>query len=760
MHRSVSRSVATVLGAFVACTARADDVALPAEFKPFLSTHCVDCHEGARAKGGLDLGAALEKGAMSESVLRVLRARLVKRDMPPVDEDTDEATEETDRPRDDEYAAAIALIDAHVAPSAREVALVRRLNRAQYAFALRDVVESDLDVRELLPADEIGEGFDTTGDTLVLPALLVEKYFDAAERIARRCVPPDSLEQRHRFSAEKLARRGQGSVNDGAAWLSTTGDLSAESTDLAAGEYRVEIEACAQQAGDEVARMAIVVDGTVVSTVDVPQDASAPGTFTAAISLAAGEHRVSARFLNDFYAPNEPQRDRRDRNLGVVSIALIGPLGETAPTAFETRATLLAGEGIALARLRRVASLIGEELFRRALPKTESDALSATAREAAGKDAAWNDQLRALLTALLVDPRFLLRVEMPCAKGESSRALTSDELASRLAFFLWSSVPDAELRRAAKADELHDDAKLRAQVQRMLIDQRARSLSTRFATQWLGIDALENKQVDPLLFPNVDAALLVSMRNETEQLFDDVARGALPVRALLTARTTHADAQLARHYGIERGSGERTDIDAARASGVLGHASVLVATSNPTRTSPVKRGKWVLEALLDDAPPPPPPGVPQLPENGTSGAAQSMREMMALHRANPDCASCHVRMDAIGLAFEKLDVDGTLRRAEHGVAIDDSSVLVDGTTLAGTKGVEDLLAKDARFERSLTRHLLVYALGRGTADADDPLVDALAQHLRRDGSFAGLVQGIVTSDAFRVRRDLRKSPSP
>jgi hypothetical protein len=362
--------------------------------------------------------------------------------------------------------------------------------------------------------------------------------------------------------------------------------------------------------------------------------------------------------------------------------------------------------------------------------------------------------LRALLTALLVDPRFLLRVETPCLKGETKRSLTYDELASRLSFFLWSSVPDAELRRAAKAGELADEANIRAQARRMLMDSRANSLSTRFATQWLGIDALELKQIDPSRYPNVDVALLVSMRQETEQLFDDVVRAALPVRALLTSRTTHADARLARHYGIET-----TAINSARASGVLGHASVLLATSNPTRTSPVKRGKWVLEALLDDAPPPPPPGVPQLPENVEGGASVSMREMMAAHRANPDCASCHVRMDAIGLAFEKLDVDGRLRETLQGAAIDDSTVLADGTLLTGTRGVEELLAKDARFERSLARHLLVYALGRGTADADDALVERLAASLRTHGDFATLVDGIVLSDAFRTRNDLRKSSS-
>ena len=240
------------------------------------------------------------------------------------------------------------------------------------------------------------------------------------------------------------------------------------------------------------------------------------------------------------------------------------------------------------------------------------------------------------------------------------------------------------------------------------------------------------------------------MRRETELLFLDVVRGARPVRALLESRTTQVDSRLAAHYGLAAPPAdgwEVRDIPPERGGGVLGHGSVLVATSNPTRTSPVKRGKWVMQALLDDAPPPPPPGVPQLPERPEDAKGLSIRELMALHRANPDCASCHVRMDAIGLAFESNAPDGRLR-----TGFDDASELPDGSILRGVRGIGDLLARDRAFERSLARQLLVYALGRGTAEADDALVDDLAARLRDTGSFAELVEGIVLSDAFRTRQ--------
>ena len=733
-------AVGASLAIAVACAAAAD-VVVPGEIRPLLAEHCVDCHDGARAKGGLDLAAALDAGSCGESVLRALRHRLARRDMPP-------ATEAR-RPSDDEYRGAVAAIDAVCAPSTREVPAVRRLNRAQYAGAVRDVLGFDADaVRDLLPRDEIGEGFDTTASTLALAPLLLEKCFDAAERIASACVPPESWSQRRVFAAEKLERKGQGGTYDGVAWLATVGTLSAPVEVAHAGRYRLSVDACGQFAGSEDPIVQLLVDGRAVATASVHEPAGSTQEVRAEIDLARGPHALSARFPNDFWDPKHDDPARRDRNLGIARIVLEGPLGATPDTEFEVRARAIAGDGDADTRLRRVAVAVGEELFRRPLSGDECGALASTAVSAAGPGAEFDAQLRALVTALLVDPRFLLRVEAVPTAGARA-PLGAYELASRMACFLWSSVPDAELRRAAAAGELAQEAALRAQVRRMLADPRARSLSQRFATQWLGIDGLESRQLDPTLFPEVDAALLASMRGESERLFDEVVRGAKPVRTLIESRTTQVDARLAAHYGMPapaEGAWEERAIDDARGGGVLGHASVLVATSNPTRTSPVKRGKWVLQSLLDDAPPPPPPGVPQLPEGAGAAQGVSMRDLMAAHRANPDCAACHVKMDAIGLAFESGAADGRLRRLPV-----DASELPDGSILRGVRGVEELAGKGHAFERSLSRQLLVYALGRGTADADDALVDALAELLAERGAFAALAEGIVVSDAFRTR---------
>ncbi len=729
-----------------------------------LDLHCLGCHEGRRAKGGLDLAPSVEARVVDEGVLRAVRARLVKRDMPPADE--------PERPSREEYRAAVAAIDALVAPLSREVPAVRRLNRAQYAGAVRDALGVDPAFAEsLLPADDIGEGFDTTADTLALPPLLVEKYFDAAEAIAMRAAPPATLARTVRREGADLARAGQGGTYSGATWLATNGTLSASFDCAHGGRFRVEATAFATQAGDEPARMAVEIDGARVAEFEVPNAPGDPRAFAHELDLATGAHAVAVRFLNDFWDPENPDERRRDRNLGVVAIALDGPLGETPETPFERALAAATGGRDGLGALRDAADRFGERLFRRALSPEESRALASLAREAAGPDAAFDVQMRALVTALLVDPRFLLRVE-PARTPGARRPLDGGELATRLAFFLWSSVPDEPLLEAARTGALADPARLGAEVSRMLADPRAESLATRFAVQWLGIDRLETRSFDPTTYPALDAAMLASMRRETELLFAEIVAGRRPVRDLLEARETFVDARLAAHYQLAApgelaapgdlaapgGDGfELRAIPATRPAGVLGHGSILAATSNPTRTSPVKRGKWVLEAILDAAPPPPPPGVPQLPEGVDDRAGRPMRELMALHRANPDCASCHVRMDAIGLAFERLDADGRTRATFDGAPIDDRTELPDGRTVEGARGVGAMLATDDGFERSLARHLAVYALGRGMADADDALLDELAARAVATGRFADLVGGIVASDAFRTRVD---SPNP
>jgi hypothetical protein len=768
-------------------------------------------------------------------VLRAIRARLVRQDMPPI--------EETVRPSAAEYAAMIAAIDVAVPPARREVPLVRRLNRWQVANSIRDTIGSlgaeastgtraapsaatkagpsasageptapqvdassvtkpgsDADASTqpsafaqslraialaTLPADDVGEGFDTTASTLALPPLLVEKFLVAAEAVADAAVLPPSQQRTMDAALGSLERRGQGGLHDGALILSTNGSVTGSFDITLPGTYRFEATVSASRAGPDLARASVIVDGATApshalkpnaptnddapkkpgsgdaprgqgargasapsepgtDSTEIPFEFAAPGTLVWQGPLDAGPHRIGVAFLNDYYNPGEADPRARDRNLHLHGMRLVGPLEPTMPTPFQRWAGEIAGKGSTTQQLRRVATALASELFRVPVEDRDGQTLARTAIDAAGgSKAPFDDQLRALVTTVLVDPRFLLRVEAPLTEGRTVRALSGSELASRLAFFLWASVPDATLRDAASRGDLSKPGPLRAQVKRMLADPRANALAERFFMQWLGIDGLELRQFDPAIYPGLDARMLALMQQETQALCGRIVQGELPVRALLDSTESAGAQELSAFYG---------GAAAPRPPGIFGHGSVLAATSNPTRTSPVKRGKWVLEALLDQAPPPPPPGVPQLPEGTTNTEHRSMRELMAMHRANPDCASCHVRMDAIGLAFERFDANGRTRTMVDGHAVEDTTELPGGATITGVPGVATMVGAGTAFERSLARRLLVYALGRGTADADDPLVTELAARLARDRSFESLVMGIAMSDAHQRRR--------
>jgi hypothetical protein len=865
-----------------------------ASFAQFVDTHCLDCHDGVRAKGGFDLAGIMPAGeaaqrdaaeawmtAADPTLLRAMRARLARQDMPPANID--------ERPSAAEYAAMIAAIDAVVPPESREVPVVRRLNRWQIANSIRDTIglidaggasmltrsssstsgraetgaaargptgsqrpdaTPDVAARatfadslraialDTLPADDVGEGFDTTASTLVLPPLLLEKFLIAAEHVADAAVLPPSLSTEQECAPGSLERRGQVGAQGDILVMATNGSLTGIVQVAHAGTYRLLATVSASRAGPELAKAQLLVDGSPVpsqalealprtpdgasdsgsdrassrkpgpakdrvpdraspseswtgtAATEIPFDRAAPGLLVWQGTLAPGPHRVGVAFLNDYYNPKEANPKARDRNLHLHTLRVIGPLEPTTPTPFQQWAERIAADGPTSQRLRRVATALASELFRRPVEDRDGATLARTAIDAAGgAKAPWDDQLRALVTAVLVDPRFLLRVEAPIAEGRSVRQLDGLELASRLSFFLWASVPDRELRDAAARGDLKRPGPLRAQIHRMLADPRAASLGQRFFTQWLGIDGLAARQFDPAVYPGLDARMLTLMEQETTALCGRVVRGELPPRALLETTASFASEELRAYYaqsssgnpigdattsvngGANRaanskgpavvGGVHRTDPrpagpNAAPASlrppGIFGHGSVLAATSNPTRTSPVKRGKWVLEALLDQAPPPPPPGVPQLPEGATNTEHRSIRELMAQHRANPDCASCHVRMDAIGLAFERFDATGRMRAEADGHAIDDTTELPGGEELHGVAGVAGLVAQGQAFERSLARRLFIYALGRGTADADDPLISSLAARVATDRSFESLVMGIAMSDAFQQRR--------
>jgi hypothetical protein len=333
-------------------------------------------------------------------------------------------------------------------------------------------------------------------------------------------------------------------------------------------------------------------------------------------------------------------------------------------------------------------------------------------------------------------------------------------MATRLASFIYASVPDEDMLKQARRGALKSDKELRKQVQRMLKDPRSKSIAERFATQWLRIDAVERLEPDPALFDGVKEALLGDMRSETVLVFDSILREDRSVWELFEGSETFLSPRLASHYGIDEEllpekdnvfqRVNLTDVASNRAGlGVLAHASILTSTSNATRTSPVKRGKWILEAILDTPPPPAPPGVPQLPTRDNATEVESLRTMLERHRADPDCAICHLRMDALGLALEPLDAVGRFRERDGDALLDPRAILPDGTVVDGPRGLGEMLVGNRAVLRSLSRHMLVYALGRGLDWREEPLLDSLVASLVEEPTLSRLIEEIVLSPQFR-----------
>jgi hypothetical protein len=725
--------------AFVSPTARAGD-----ELAAMLDAHCIACHGGASTKGGLDLRPLRERSAKDAplAVLRSVRTRLVHRDMPP---------ETEERPLAIEYDLAIAAIDAEFAARAANVPpgrpTLRRLNRAEYRATVRDLVGVDPDVRSTLPPDDVGDGFDSLGDVLSMSPVHLEKYLDLAERIALRAWPLDDARLDERRTGTDLEVRSGGRSTKEAAIVWSSGAATTIVEVPRDGVYRVRFRGFGDQAGGEPVKTAIVVDRTHVAYFDLPERRGAPGSRTHELELAAGPRSIGIAFLNDFFDESLPQGSR-DRNLVVLAIEIEGPLDHVEPTP-ELRSCGRDFDAFAREFLRRA--------FRRPLADDEIRAMLERVREAAGADAGEARLAQTLVVAALVDPRFLFRVERDAPEV---RDLDDHELASRLSYFLWGTMPDAELRRAADEGRLRSLDVLRAQTERMLDDPRSIALAEQFGQQWLTIRGVDERELDRTLFPSADGALLADMKAETTLFLDALLREDRPIAEVMAAEWSFLNERLAKHYGIAGVDGawmRRVRLGERRVPGLLGHGSVLVATSNPTRTSPVKRGKWVLEAMLDEPPPPPPPGVPQLPEEELARQATTVRELLEIHRRDPGCAGCHRRMDAIGLALEPLSVVGLLRSEDGGRPIDAVGDLPDGRVFDGPFELARMLADDEGLVRSTIRHMMVYALGRSLGDGDRLIVDRMARTLvdERRASFRAVVHAIVASDQFR-----RRSPAP
>ncbi len=612
--------------------------------------------------------------------------------------------------------------------------LSRRLTTDEWERSVRDVLGVELDVSALLPVDEIGEGFTTTADTLSISPLHIERYLTAAEHAAQLATTgPKGT----RLTGTPLTWEGGGRESGGSIWLHSAGDAITTLSLREAVDGELVVTAAGQQAGDEPVRLSIGVGRSLVGTVTVRATPDEPAEYRVPCRLGPGDHRVRVRFINDYYAPDHPDPEQRDRNAQVVSIELQLANPDERGTRFEQAMSTLGRRGLAPST-EQVVSWLTERAWRGEAPRVEragvAEAVRRVQRAAGSSDPV--EAQRAAIVAVLTHPRFIFRLESPSG--------SPTEYAARLASFLWGSIPDSELLAAADDGTLGTREGAERQVRRLLDDQRSRSIAERFATQWLQVDRLESQTFDGGAYGALDDVIRQALREETVTYFDWVIRSGAPATAVVQSGTRVRNDALAAYYGEAAVEGTELRVfesGDAQGGGVLRHGSVLASTSLPTRTSPVIRGKFVLEALLDRPPAPPPPEIPKLDEaSAASGRTLSMREKLERHRADPSCAACHHTMDELGFALESRDAIG---RPISGA--DDRGRLPDGVDINGLDGLERHLATDPALRRSVIRHLAVFALGRRTSEVDWPELDRIDRLGTTDPSLRAIVIELALS---------------
>jgi hypothetical protein len=663
-------------------------------------------------------------------------------------------------------------------PNPGRMPLLHRLTRTEYQNAIRDLFALDalpkeMDFDLLLPPDNAASGFDNLADLLFVSPSDMESYLNAARKISRLAVGDPSLpvmvnryllpdEQPQDAPLEELP-------------FGTRGGLAVRTDFPVDGEYRIKVDLAG--ALREPQQLEISLDGARVEQATVAESgragqggraksAAAPLEFR--IPVVAGERLVGVTFVEQNMARDEQTLRPRMRSRGtqpaLANVTISGPYDAKRPADTPSRKRIFichpenASEELPCAK--QILTAMARRAWRR--PVEESDLIRILPLYTAGaKEGGFEKGIESATERLLVSPQFLFRIEHePSNLAPGTPYRISDlELASRLSFFLWSSIPDDELLNLAIQGKLRDSVTLEQQVRRMLADQRSRALVTNFAEQWLYLRDIEAKRPDELLFPDFDETLRTAMRRETDLFLNSVLRENRSVLDLLTANYTFLNERLAKHYGVPNIEGSyfrRVQLPAeSPRGGLLGQGSILTITSYATRTSPVVRGKWVLENLLSAPPPPPPPNVPALKTEGKEpGKVLSMREAMIAHRADPACAGCHARMDPIGFAMENFDAVGRWRDRDSGNAIDASGVFPGNLKFEGVAGLKKaLLAHPDQFVDTITRKLMMYAVGRNVQYFDEPAVREIVRDAAGSNyTFASLVVGVVKSPPFEMRQ--------
>ena len=773
----------------------------PADYKTlgkaFVEKYCSKCHSSEDPQAEL----VLTRFSDSDSILRERKIwmnvmkQVQSASMPPKEESTPSVSES------EKFVEHIKAIfdhaDRNAKPEAGRVTM-RRLNRLEYKNTIRDLIGVDFDPTSEFPSDDIGYGFDNIGDVLSLPPVLMERYLDAADGILARAITPDppAVPKRHLSSqytepasadvAAKLIENGYRRLDTSTKEGIELGPIHTQYQWDASGEYTFRTKLYGVSSDAQNVQGVILLHGK-----DLPNPSS-----DAELDSISGNFPRPARILKTFEVTakaadqaqvievNIPALANRDRvmvgqlkkpegqsaKLYIEHLALDGPL-DTRPESHRRLLAVTAGKSVP-EQTREALGRFMRKAYRRTVEPEELEKLSQWVDQMTAGGEKWEAAMQIAMQAVLCSPKFLFRVEPDDRPASADiRSLDAFAVATRLSYFLWSSMPDDLLLEAAEKGTLEQE--LASHVHRMLADERSSALIQSFSTQWLQIQRLESFAADTQSFPSFNAKLKSAMLRETELFFESVLRENRSVLELIDTNYTFLNETLAKHYGIADTVGnwmgqpaskpdgkpiqgdtfQRVSLQDRNRGGLITQASVLAVTSNPTRTSPVKRGRWILEQFLGAPPPPPPPNVPELPSKSEDVSTASLRKRMEVHRQNPSCANCHAKMDPIGFALENYDAVGAYRTKDGAFDIDASGEFADGSKFSGPGDLKSIiLAKREDFVRCLAEKMLTYALGRGVEYYDRPTIEKIVRSMPgQEYKIQGMIQEIVLSEPFLKR---------
>jgi hypothetical protein len=725
--------------------------------QPFFAANCYDCHNAQLASGNLNLetyrttAAILQNRHQWEEVLRKLRTG----EMPP---------KGMPRPKEAELQKVIRWLenlfeqaDQQAKPDPGRVT-ARRLNRTEYANTIRDLLGVEFRADKEFPVDDSGDGFDNIADVLTISPVLMEKYMAAAERIAARAIGADPLPKKP-LEAE-YSRRTMGLRRVAPGTVEATHRVEWD------GEYIIRFGLPGERSADaKPVTMGFWMDGKLLHSMPVETKPSKLVYFDPyseeemRLFLPEGDHTFRAGFINDDFVKGLTQQDlyNNRKNKFIGSMLFIGPFPSQTEKASRKK-VLICDPNSGPACVGKIVSTLARRAYRRPVTRNEVGSLVKLVNTSKAEGLSVEQGIQVAIQAMLVSPHFLFRIERDLAPTDPTRIhkISDIELASRLSYFLWSSMPDDELLTLAEAGKLRAPGTLEAQIKRMLADEKAAALPENFAGQWLETRNLDVIKPDPQKFPSWNQDLRDAMKTETRMFFEAMLRENRPLSDFLDARFTFLNELLAKHYGIEGVAGpefRRVELKTDQRGGILSHASVLTVSSYPTRTSPVIRGKYVLQNILGAPPPAPPPDVPVLDEEAV-GNTGSLRKQLEKHRSNPTCASCHNRMDALGFGLENYDAIGRWRTMDGKFPIDVSGTFPNGKSFATPAEMRALLKGEIPdFARCLTEKMLTYALGRGVERYDRRTVNDITRKLTASNyQFQTLIYEIAQSLPFQSRR--------